>query len=74
MNSKHVRCLGGPVELQRDDIRVPAPGAGEVLVKVDAAGVNSADTHQSYGRRTARSPGVGTRARLGRSGHDPRTA
>ena len=49
MKSIRVHRFGGPEELQLDDIRVPAPGAGEVLVKVDAAGVNYADTHQRKG-------------------------
>ena len=49
MKAVRVHRFGGPEVLQLDDIPVPAPGAGDVLVKVDAAGVNYADTHQRKG-------------------------
>lgn len=32
-----------------DDAQVPAPGAGEVLIRVAAAGVNFADLSRAYG-------------------------
>ena len=38
--------FGGPEVLQLVDIPVPAPGDGEVLIKVTRAGLNFADTHQ----------------------------
>ncbi len=45
-----VRSLGGPEVLKLEDIPEPAsPGPGEVLVKVEAAGVNFADTERRRG-------------------------
>jgi NADPH2:quinone reductase len=38
--------FGGPEVLQVVDIPTPEPGPGEVLVRVTAAGMNFADTHQ----------------------------
>ena len=35
--------FGGPEVLHLDNIPIPAPGAGELLVKVEAAGVNPVD-------------------------------
>ncbi len=41
---------GGPEALEwRDDLPVPAPGSGEVLVKVLAAGVNNTDINTRIG-------------------------
>ncbi len=40
---------GGPEVLQIDEIPVPAPKTGEVLVRVEAAGVNYADTVRRWG-------------------------
>ena len=37
---------GGPEVLQLVELPVPAPGDGEVLVKVNRAGLNFADTHR----------------------------
>jgi NADPH2:quinone reductase len=47
-----VRCheLTGPSALRVDDIAEPAPGAGEVLIDVRAAGVNFPDVLLSYGK------------------------
>jgi NADPH:quinone reductase len=41
---------GGPEVLKVAEAPVPAPGEGEVLIKVQAAGVNRADTLQRMGR------------------------
>jgi NADPH:quinone reductase len=41
---------GGPEVLTLAEGPVPVPGAGEVLIKVAAAGVNRADTYQRRGR------------------------
>ena len=41
--------FGGPEKLQLDDIPDPAPGPGEVLVRIEAAGVNPADTYMLGG-------------------------
>jgi NADPH2:quinone reductase len=38
--------FGGPEVLELADLEVPAPGEGEVLIRVSRAGVNFADTHQ----------------------------
>lgn len=41
---------GGPEQLQwRDDLPVPSPAAGEVLIKVAAAGVNNTDINTRLG-------------------------
>lgn len=39
--------FGGPEVLVPAEIPEPRPGAGEVLIQVDRAGVNYADTHQA---------------------------
>jgi NADPH2:quinone reductase len=38
--------FGGPDVLELVDVPVPAPGEGEVLIRVNRAGLNFADTHQ----------------------------
>ncbi|SFW91673.1 zinc-binding dehydrogenase [Amycolatopsis australiensis] len=50
MRALQQTSLNGPEDLRlRTDVPVPSPGPGEVLVRVDAAGVNFADISQSYG-------------------------
>lgn len=50
MSGVQPACHGGPEMLVwRDDIPVPRPGAGEVLVKVLAAGVNMTDINTRKG-------------------------
>jgi len=39
--------FGGPEVLRATDVEDPTPGADELLVEVDSAGVNYADTHQA---------------------------
>lgn len=41
---------GGPEVLKIANVPVPSPGPGEVLIKVQAAGVNRADVSQRQGR------------------------
>ena len=41
---------GGPEVLQYGEVSMPEPGAGEVRVKVEAAGVNFIDTYQRSGQ------------------------
>jgi len=41
---------GGPEVLRPEEIAVPRPAAGQVLVKVAAAGVNRPDVIQRLGR------------------------
>jgi NADPH:quinone reductase len=53
-NSKFMKAIrlhsyGGPEVLQLDDIPVPEPGAGEVLVRVLKAGANFIDVYQRTG-------------------------
>jgi NADPH:quinone reductase-like Zn-dependent oxidoreductase len=49
---------GAPDVLWVDDIDIPAPGAGEVLVRVQAASLNTADLHSVSG--TPRAARIGT--------------
>jgi NADPH2:quinone reductase len=42
-----VTRFGGPEVLIPTDVPDPVPGSGEVLIEVDRAGVNYADTHQA---------------------------
>jgi len=44
-----IRAPGGPEMLVPEQRPVPQPGAGEVLVKVAAAGVNRPDVMQRQG-------------------------
>ncbi len=44
-----IRAHGGPEELRLEEIAVPDPGPGELLVEVHAAGVNFIDTYQRSG-------------------------
>ncbi|MBX5441792.1 MAG: zinc-binding dehydrogenase [Solirubrobacteraceae bacterium] len=46
MRAVQIREFGGPEVLELVDLPVPEPGPDEVLVRVTAAGVNFADTHQ----------------------------
>ena len=45
MKAIRVAKYGGPEELQLQELPPPKPGAGEVLVRVQAAGVNYADIY-----------------------------
>lgn len=49
MKAVRVNENGGPEVLSCEDIEQPSPGAGEVLVKVAAAGINYIDTYQRSG-------------------------
>ncbi|MDZ7710043.1 MAG: zinc-binding dehydrogenase [Roseovarius sp.] len=50
MRGVHLTRHGGPEALEwREDIAVPRPGAGEVLVRVLAAGVNNTDINTREG-------------------------
>ena len=40
---------GGPEKLRVDDVPVPSPGAGELRLRVEAAGVNFVDTYMRSG-------------------------
>jgi len=49
MKAVRVNEFGGPEALSVEDISVPVAGDGEVLVKVEAAGINYIDTYQRSG-------------------------
>src|SRR6266571_5305450 len=49
MTAIAIRAPGGPEVLVPEQRPMPAPGAGEVLVKVAAAGVNRPDVMQRQG-------------------------
>ena len=48
MRAGVVRAFGKPLSIE--DIPVPTPGPGEVLIKVVASGVCHTDLHASRGR------------------------
>ena len=49
MKAIRVHKKGGPENLQLDDVPIPDPGAGELVIKVDAAGLNYIDTYHRSG-------------------------
>lgn len=53
MKAVVIEGKGGPDVLQFRDVRIPAPGAGEVLIKVAVAGVNRPDVLQRQGNYPA---------------------
>ncbi len=52
MKAIYVTAAGGPEVLNYTDQPDPTPGAGQVLVRVEAAGVNFADVYARRGRGT----------------------
>src|SRR6202044_4070364 len=50
MNVVEIAAPGGPEQLKLAQRPVPAPGEGEVLVRIEAAGVNRPDVMQRQGR------------------------
>src|SRR5450755_3916868 len=57
-----VRQYGGPENLEVADVPTPEPGAGEILIKVAAAGVNPVDAAVRagyFGGRLADRPTTG---------------
>jgi NADPH2:quinone reductase len=53
MRAIQIEEFGGPEVLQLVDLPQPEPGPGEVLVRVNRAGVNFADTHQRHDQYVA---------------------
>jgi NADPH2:quinone reductase len=49
MRAIRVNQVGGPEKLQLDEVPLPEPKAGEIRLKVAAAGVNFIDTYQRSG-------------------------
>lgn len=56
MKAVRVHALGGPEVLKHEDVDVPVPGSGEVLVKIVAAGLNYLDVQYRIGRVKAPLP------------------
>lgn len=50
MQAIHQACYGPPSQLQLVRVARPQPGAGELLVRVHAAGVNPLDWHYLHGQ------------------------
>src|SRR5262249_7966841 len=44
-----IHATGGPEQLRRDDVEVPSPGRGEVLLRQTAIGVNFIDVYHRTG-------------------------
>lgn len=53
MRAIQIRKTGGPEVLELVELPVPRPGADQVLVKIEAAGVNFIDTYLREGRYPA---------------------
>ncbi len=49
MQAIRVHATGGPEVLRCEDVPQPEPGAGQALVRIEAAGVNYIDTYQRSG-------------------------
>src|SRR5437588_3774290 len=49
MKAIRIHETGGPEVMQLEEVEVPTPQEGEVLVKVEASGVNYADLAQRQG-------------------------
>ena len=52
MRAIRIHRFGEPEVLQLDELPTPRPGPGQVLVRVEAAGVNFLDTHHRSGTGT----------------------
>jgi NADPH2:quinone reductase len=49
MKAIRIHSLGGPDVLRYEDVAVPTPGAGQALVRVEAAGLNFIDVYRRSG-------------------------
>ena len=62
MRAIQIKTTGGPDVMELVEIPTPKPGAGQVLVKIEASGVNFIDTYLREGRYPAQLPFIpGTR-------------
>jgi NADPH2:quinone reductase len=77
MRAVVVTTFGGPEVLELQDRPPPEPGPGEVLVDVEAVGVNYRDVYEREGRYGGTAPlvagveGAGTVAAVGDGVHEP---
>jgi NADPH:quinone reductase len=53
MKAIRVHEFGGPEVLRMEELPVPSPGPGEILLKVEAIGVNPVETYQRSGSNPA---------------------
>ncbi|OGU00852.1 MAG: NADPH:quinone reductase, partial [Gemmatimonadetes bacterium RBG_16_66_8] len=73
MKAIRVHESGGPEVLRLEEIATPEPSAGQVLVRIEAAGVNFIDTYQRSGQygmplpATLGQEGAGTVTQVGKS-------
>jgi NADPH2:quinone reductase len=58
MKAIRVHQFGGPEVLKYEEVPIPAPGAGEARVKLEAIGLNFIDTYQRTGAYKAALPFV----------------
>ncbi len=56
MIAVRIHETGGPEKLRADDVPVPAPGAGELRLRVEAAGLNYIDTYKRSGLYAVKLP------------------
>ncbi len=49
MQAIRIHETGGPEKLRQEEIPLPTPGAGEVRIRIEAAGINYIDTYQRAG-------------------------
>lgn len=56
MRAVQIGQVGGPEQMRLADVATPAPGEGEVLVRIAAAGVNFIDVYYRLGRYPAALP------------------
>ena len=56
MKAIRVHEFGGPEVLKLEEVATPKPSAGEVLVRIHAAGVNPYDTYMRAGTYTVKPP------------------
>ena len=53
MKAAIIHEYGSPTSVQIDDVEVLNPGAGEVRIRVEAAGINNSDLQSTYGKYKA---------------------
>ena len=58
MHAVRIHATGGPEALQYEEAPTPAPGAGEVLVRLRAIGVNFIDIYHRSGQYTLALPAI----------------